>query len=94
MGAMTKSSHSAELKTVCAHLRAARSRAALTQRELAIRLNVSHSWVAKVETGERRIDLVEVVWFLMACDLDPHLELQELVRALTCRRTSRGGRQK
>jgi hypothetical protein len=31
---------------------------------------VPHSWVAKVENGERRIDLVEVGWFLGACRVD------------------------
>ena len=39
--------------------------------ELAKSLDVPHSWVAKVETGERRIDFVELCWFLLACDAVP-----------------------
>ena len=42
----------------------------MSQRTLAAKLKVSPSWVAKVETGERRIDLVEFKWFLAACDAD------------------------
>jgi hypothetical protein len=31
---------------------------------------VPHSWVAKVESGERRIDLVEFGWFCEGCGVD------------------------
>ena len=48
-----------------------RKGAGLTQREVARRLKVSHSWVAKVESGERRIDLIEMCLFSAACDADP-----------------------
>ena len=44
-----------------------RAKAGLTQRELAAVLRVPHSWVAKVESGERRIDLLEFAWFCSAC---------------------------
>ena len=39
-----------------------------SQRTLASKLKVPHSWVAKVESGERRIDILEFIWFSQACD--------------------------
>jgi transcriptional regulator with XRE-family HTH domain len=42
-------------------LRAARRREDVTQRQLALRLGKSQSYVSKVETGERRVDLVELL---------------------------------
>ena len=41
-------------------LRAARLEARLTQEEVAKRLGVRQTFVSKVETGERRIDPVEM----------------------------------
>jgi transcriptional regulator with XRE-family HTH domain len=48
-----------------------RRTAGFSQRDVAERLRVPHSWVAKVESGERRIDLVEFCWFASACGVDP-----------------------
>ena len=68
---MEKSTHTAEYAALRAELRGARKSASLSQRDLAARLKVPHSWVAKVESGERRIDLLEFCWFLSACGFDP-----------------------
>lgn len=46
-----------------ARLAAARRDADLTQREAAVLLGKSHSWVAQSETGVRRVDIVELVHF-------------------------------
>lgn len=67
---MQKSVHTKEYKALRAELRAIRERAGLSQRELAARLSVPHSWVAKVEAGERRIDVIELGWFAAACGDD------------------------
>jgi transcriptional regulator with XRE-family HTH domain len=77
-------------------LRAARKAAGLSQRDLSQRLRVPHSWVAKVETAERRIDLIEFCWFLRACDSDPLDAATRIVRqsSMTNRKPSRGGRRK
>lgn len=75
---MEKSTHTREYALVRAELKAARDAAQLTQRGLAAKLRVPHSWVAKVEAGERRIDVVELCWFLAACRKDPAQELAEL----------------
>lgn len=52
-------------------LRSAREAADLSQRDLAARLGVHHSWVAKVELGERRLDLIEFARYVRAVDGDP-----------------------
>ena len=64
---MQKSVHTKEYKALRAELRAIREKAGLSQRDLAAKLGVQHSWVAKVEAGERRIDVVELGWFAAAC---------------------------
>lgn len=42
----------------------------LSQRELAGRLGVIHSFVGKVETGDRRLDFLEFMLYCQALDLD------------------------
>lgn len=76
---MKKSVHTKEYKALRAELRAVRDRAGLTQRDLAAKLGVPHSWVAKVEAGERRIDVVELAWFLAACGEDAAATISGLV---------------
>ncbi len=49
----------------------ARHKAGLTQRDLAARLGVPPSWVAKTELGERRLDVVEFARFARAVRRDP-----------------------
>ncbi|HWB00855.1 MAG TPA: helix-turn-helix transcriptional regulator [Pirellulales bacterium] len=79
---MQKTQHTAEYAALCKELRAARDHASISQRELAKRLKVPHSWVAKVEIGERRIDLVEFCHFMAACGLDPTVVSTRLIRRL------------
>ena len=52
-------------------LRRERWRSALTQAELAVRLHRPQSYVAKVETGERRLDVAEFVEYARALGLEP-----------------------
>jgi transcriptional regulator with XRE-family HTH domain len=94
---MEKSTHTAEYLTLRTELRAARESAGLSQRALAERLKVPHSWVAKVESGERRIDLVEFGWFVSACEMDPGTISQRLLKRFALRQSanySKGGRRK
>ncbi|MDZ7881785.1 MAG: helix-turn-helix transcriptional regulator [Mycobacterium sp.] len=52
--------NSAEYQRLCALLRQLRRDADLTQVEVAERLGVPQSFVSKYETGERRLDVIEL----------------------------------
>lgn len=49
----------------------ARQEAGLTQRELATRLNVAYTTVARVEQGQRRLDVLELLLWAKALDISP-----------------------
>ena len=61
-----------------AMLRAARQHAGLTQREAAERLGRTQSFVAQSETGERRVDVLELVDFLRAYGVQPERFIQKI----------------
>jgi transcriptional regulator with XRE-family HTH domain len=88
---MKKSTHSAEYATLKQSLAAARQGAGLSQRQLALRLRVPHTWVAKVESGERRIDLIEFGWFCDACGVSAAKEAARLFSSITNGGASRRG---
>jgi transcriptional regulator with XRE-family HTH domain len=79
---MRKSIHTVEYTALRAHLRKLRTDAGLSQRDLAGRLRVPHSWVAKVENAERRIDLIEYCWFVAACGANADTEFRRIVRLI------------
>ncbi len=90
---MKKSIHTAEYAALCDELRTARNNAGLSQRRLAARLRVSPSWVAKVEAGERRIDLVEFCRFMAACGGDAGAVFGRVAKLIpAARRERKGGR--
>jgi len=64
---MRKSTHTKDYGLLRRRLSEMRASAGFSQRQLAGVLAVPHSWVAKVEAGERRIDLIEFGWFCNAC---------------------------
>ena len=57
---MEKSIYSAEYQRLCAVLRELRREAGLTQVQLATSLDVPQSFVSKYESGERRLDVIEL----------------------------------
>jgi transcriptional regulator with XRE-family HTH domain len=88
---MQKSVHSSDYRALQAQLRHLRQAAALSQRDLAKALDVAPSWVAKVESGERRIDVVEFIWLAKACGADPAAAIKRVVDAAG---SVKGGRRK
>jgi len=52
---------------------ACRREAGLNQRQLAERLKKPQSYIAKIEAGERRVDVVEFVAIAKALKLDPRV---------------------
>ena len=50
----------------------------LSQRALAERMNVVHSFVGKVETGDRRLDIFEFIDYCHALNWQPEEVLQSL----------------
>lgn len=57
---MEKSIYSADYQRLCGLLRDLREQAGLTQAEVAARLKEPQSFVSKYESGERRLDVVEL----------------------------------
>lgn len=57
---MEKSIYSAEYQQLCTLLRQLRLDAGLTQVQVAERLDVPQSFVSKYESGERRLDVIEL----------------------------------
>lgn len=60
---MEKSQHTERYQKLVLELRVARTRAQLTQKEVAEKLDVYNSYVSKVESGERKIDVFELAEF-------------------------------
>ena len=61
---------------------AMRKQAGLTQRGLAEALGREQNLVGRIETGQRRVDLVEFVWICRACGVEPEEQIVQVVRKL------------
>lgn len=80
---MSKSSlHSDENKILVATLIKARESAGLKQAELAERLNKRQQFISRIESGLRRIDLLEFIMIARALRMDPAELLEKVVRRL------------
>ncbi|MDE6066001.1 MAG: helix-turn-helix transcriptional regulator [Duncaniella sp.] len=58
---MEKSIHQKRYRTMIALLRKRRETRGMTQIQLAEKLNISQAVVSKIETCERRLDLIELI---------------------------------
>lgn len=80
---MSKSSlHSDENKALVAVLVKARKAADISQTELADRLNKRQQFVSRIESGERRVDLLEFVMIARALKIEPRDLLGRVLRQL------------
>jgi transcriptional regulator with XRE-family HTH domain len=77
---MEKSTFTPLYERFRARLVAMRKKANMTQRELARRLGREHSFVSRIELGERRLDVVEFYWLCRACGFDPPKAAADLMR--------------
>lgn len=68
---MTYSINTDEMLALRAWLKAEREARGLSMRDLATRLGKPHTYVQKVEQGERRLDVVEYVWYCSSLGCDP-----------------------
>jgi transcriptional regulator with XRE-family HTH domain len=57
---------------LCRELRQARLRAGLRQVDVSQKLGRPQSFIAKIESGERSIDLIETLSVCRVIGLDPH----------------------
>lgn len=66
-----KSIYSPAYRSLLGWLRASRMSQKCSMREVGKRMGMPHSWVGKVETGERRLDVEEFVRLCQALGIDP-----------------------
>lgn len=75
---MEKSIYSAEYQRLCALLRQLREEAGLTQVQVAAELGVPQSFVSKYESGERRLDVIELKHVAQALKVTVWVVLERL----------------
>jgi transcriptional regulator with XRE-family HTH domain len=75
---MDKSQHTRAYRRLIDGLRRAREKAGYTQEEVAERLKTYASFVSKCESGERRVDVVELAAFCRLYEVD----LGEFLRSI------------
>ena len=80
---MTESIHSPEYKLVLARLIEMRYEAGMTQRDLAKILNRENSFVWRIETGKRRLDVVEFYWVCKALRKNAAVVYREIIRKIS-----------
>ena len=74
-----KSLRSREHRRLRAVLVETREAAGLTLRDMGTRLKQSHTILAKVESGERRLDVIEFIYVARALGVDPKELFAKLV---------------
>ena len=68
---MTASINTKEMQALTNWLKQARQDQSCSMRALAERMDKPHSFVQKVEQGERRLDVVEYVWYCRKLGVNP-----------------------
>ncbi len=74
-----KSIHTAQGWLIAKRIAELRSQKGFTQRDLARLLNREYGLVSRIETCERRVELVELIQILNAMGCDVELEIGRLV---------------
>lgn len=79
---MTNSIHTQEMLALRSWLKEERELRNLSMRSLAERMEKPHSYVQKVEQGERRLDTVEYVWYCQTLGIDPKIGINLIQDAI------------
>ena len=79
---MSRGVHNREYRILRRLLRELREAAGLTQTQVAEALGMHQSYVSKYETGERRLDVVELRRVAMAVGLSPTAVMRRLDKLL------------
>ena len=79
---MSSSMHNAASDLLAKAVVELRKKAGMNQRELAAALDREHSYIGRIETGQRRIDLIEWVQILRVLNVDPEQEISRMIRKL------------
>jgi transcriptional regulator with XRE-family HTH domain len=82
---VARSTHSEPYKLLLEMLIEARTKAGLTQVELAARLGRPQPFISFVERGERRVDVIEFYAIMKALGADPESAFRELIAKLPAR---------
>jgi transcriptional regulator with XRE-family HTH domain len=77
---LSKQLRTARHRRVMAALVEIRTKSGVTQRELARRLDRAHSYVSRIEKGDRRLDLPEFIQWCEALGADPIDVMRRIVR--------------
>ena len=78
MGNLRLSIHSSEYSWLRERLLNRRLELGYTQRALGEKMGVIHSFIGKVETGERRLDIFEFITYCETLELDPVELIKEI----------------
>lgn len=78
MSNLRKSIHSTEHEFLRQYLKNRRKDLGLSQRNLADRMGVIYSFIGKVETGDRRLDVIEFIQYCHTLELDPIEVVKEI----------------
>ena len=79
---MTDSIYTNEMQTLIQWLKSERKKQNLSMRALAERMGKPHSYIQKVEQGERRLDVVEYVWYCNTLEVNPQTGLDLIQQAV------------
>lgn len=72
-----ESTRTIEYEALLDYIREARLRSGFRQKRISERLGKARGYLYKVESGQRRLDVVEFVQLCRAMDLDPVVALKE-----------------
>lgn len=76
---MTHPLHEPRYQRIAALLMELRKARGLLQQDVADRIGRPQGFVSKVESGSRRLDVIELLDFLRALDADPHEFIDRLI---------------